>query len=101
MQRNITIVIIGLLSLSLMAFDFTRHSIPVEDIISGGPPKDGIPAILKPKFIPAEKALFLKDKDRVLGVEIKGDARAYPIRILSWHEAVNDTLGGVPILVTW
>jgi hypothetical protein len=83
------------------AWDLSRHSIPLEEILSGGPPRDGIPALLDPKFIPAAEAGFLKPDDRVLGFVHGGEARAYPIRILSWHELVNDRVGGVPVLVSW
>jgi hypothetical protein len=83
-------------------FDVTRHSVPLNEIIGGGPPKDGIPALDAPKFVPAPKAKdFLPDSDRVLGVAIAGAAKAYPIRILNWHEIVNDEINGHPITVTW
>lgn len=83
------------------AWDYSRHSVPVEDIQSGGPPKDGIPALFDPKFAPAREADFMRDDEKVLGLEIKGVARAYPLRILSHHELVNDQVGGEPILVSW
>lgn len=89
------------LVLLVFGFDFSRHSVPVDEIKSGGPGKDDIPAIISPKFVPAARADFLKDGDRVLGVELNGEARAYPARILNWHEAVNDTIAKRPILVTW
>ncbi len=83
------------------AWDYSRHSIPVEDILSGGPPKDGIPALFEPEFAPARKADFMRGDEKVLGLEINGDARAYPLRILSHHELVNDLVSGEPILVSW
>ena len=83
------------------AFDLTRHNIPVEQILDGGPPKDGIPALSAPATVPAERAAFLRPTDRVVGVRVGDAARAYPLAILNWHEAVNDTLGGTPILVTY
>jgi len=82
-------------------FDLANSIIPVSKILSGGPPRDGIPSIDKPKFISAKKANFLKPHDRVIGVEINGRARAYPIRILNWHEIVNDNFYGTPIAVTF
>jgi hypothetical protein len=82
-------------------FDYSKHSIPVEEIRSGGPEKDGIPSLVNPVFIPADEADFLEDSDKVIGVSVRGAAKAYPIKILTWHEAVNDTLGGKPILATW
>ncbi|MBI5344808.1 MAG: DUF3179 domain-containing protein [Deltaproteobacteria bacterium] len=90
-----------LLAVFILGFDFSKHSIPVEEIRSGGPGKDGIPSIADPKFLTADKAGFLKDSDRVIGIEISGVAKAYPVRILNWHEAVNDRIGNSAILVTW
>ena len=69
-----------------------------QGVRSRGPdPRDVIPAIRKPVAVPAGKAKWLKAADRVLGVVVNGEARAYPLRILEVHEMVNDTLGGVPI----
>jgi hypothetical protein len=83
-------------------FDVTRHSIPLGDIEPGGPPRDGIPALTQPKFVTANEAdKFLAKNDRVIGVMYNGEARAYPIKILNWHEAVNDRIGPIPFLVTW
>jgi hypothetical protein len=64
-------------------------------------PKDAIPAILAPKFQDRQKASWLNPKDLVVGVEIGGDSRAYPVPILSRHEIVNDKVGGISIAVTW
>ena len=64
--------------------------------------KDGIPAILDPQFIDASAGqLQLGPSQRVLGVSINGDHRAYPLNLLSRHEIVNDRVGGVPVAVTW
>ena len=64
--------------------------------------KDGIPAILDPLFLPPEVAAFqMQDTERVIGLSINGDHRAYPLNLLSRHEIVNDTVGGVPVAVTW
>ncbi len=64
--------------------------------------KDGIPAILNPRFITASQAApQMAPQERILGVSINGDHRAYPLNLLSRHEIVNDTAGGVPIAVTW
>ncbi len=83
-------------------FDITRHSVAIEEILSGGPPKDGIPALSNPKFVSASEGdRFLKKHDRVLAIEYNGVAKAYPIRILNWHEVVNDTYNGKPVVVTW
>ncbi len=82
--------------------DFTRHSVPLGEFVSGGPPRDGIPPIDDPKPISIDAAdKWLDDKEPVLVVEIGGEARAYPVQILVWHEIVNDRLGGRPIAVTY
>jgi hypothetical protein len=71
-------------------------------VLSGGPPKDGIPAILNPKFIAIEEANdWLRPVEPVVAVELNGEVKAYPLQILMWHEIVNDSIGGVPILVTF
>ena len=82
-------------------FDLDNATVPREQILSGGVPKDGIPAILKPVFIDAGEAQFLDDKDHVIGVKVGIESRAYPINILNWHEVVNDTISGLPIAVTF
>ncbi len=87
--------------LMLAGFNIDNAIVPKDEILSGGPPKDGIPAILDPQFIPRREAEFLKPDDKVIGVKAGGEARAYPIKILNWHEVVNDTIGGVPIVVTF
>ena len=81
--------------------DFSKHSIAYGEILSGGPPKDGIPSIDNPKFVGVSDATDLSDTEPVIGVVVNGAARAYPLRVLTWHEIVNDTLGGVPITVTY
>lgn len=85
----------------LAGFDFSKHSIPTSEIRSGGPPKDGIPAILKPKFVTAKEARFIRDDDRVLALFQSGEAKVYPIKIMNWHEIVNDVIGGKPVFVTY
>jgi hypothetical protein len=93
----------ALLLTSLFAFGFSMDNaiVPKEKILSGGPPKDGIPALLAPQFINPKQATFLARNDEVIGVTINGESKAYPIKILNWHEAVNDTLGGEAIVVTF
>lgn len=81
--------------------DFSRSIVPWSEIQSGGPPKDGIPSIDKPQFVPVGAAAGLADTEPVIGLEIAGDARAYPLRILTWHEIVNDVVGGTPVAVTY
>jgi len=82
-------------------FDLSQSVIPIEQIVDGGPPKDGIPAILVPRFGPAAKGTTLPADELVVGVEEGHEAKAYPLRILNWHEVVNDFVGGRPIAVTW
>ncbi len=83
-------------------FDVTRHSVNIAEIVPAGPPKDGIPALDRPKFVPAtEAAKFLSKHDRILGIDYNGVAKAYPVKILNWHEIVNDDFNGKPAAVTW
>ena len=89
------------LFLILSGFDLDKAIIPKDEIMAGGPPKDGIPALLEPKFVPADKALFLGPEEEVIGLVVEGRARAYPLKILVWHEAVNDEVGGRPLLVSY
>jgi hypothetical protein len=72
-----------------------------DELISGGPPPDGIPSIDEPKFVRAEAVEFLDDDEPVLAVEVGDESRAYPVQVLIWHEIVNDTLDGVPVAVTY
>ena len=82
-------------------WDFSKSDIPTDEIMGGGPPRDGIPALFNPKYVGAGESDFMRDDEQVLGLEIDGEARAYPLRILSWHELVNDTVGDTPLLVSW
>jgi hypothetical protein len=88
-------------SICLMGFDLTRHSVPPSQILDGGPPKDAIPAILQPKFVNASGALFLMPNDRLIGVVIEEEPRAYPLKILNWHEVVDDAVAGRRFAVTY
>ncbi len=82
--------------------DFARHRVPLEEIRSGGPPRDGIPPIDAPRRMGARAAeRLLSAREPVIAVEAGGAARAYPVRILVWHEIVNDRLGGRSIAVTY
>jgi hypothetical protein len=85
----------------LTGFDLAHHSVPLDQILDGGPSKDGIPAILDPKFVPAASTLFLMPSDRVIGVFSNGKAKAYPLKILNWHEVVDDSVGGRLVGVTY
>src|SRR5210317_747660 len=82
-------------------FDITSVESWVE-VLSGGPPKDGIPALDEVSFISVESEARLEDLEPVITVEIDGAVpRTYPIRYLTWHEIVNDTVAGIPIAVTF
>ncbi len=82
--------------------DFSRHSVPYSEISSGGVPRDGIPPLDDPKFTTPEQAdQWLGDAEPVISFEINGEARAYPLQILTWHEVVNDEVGGVPVVATF
>ena len=82
--------------------DFSKSSIDFDELLSGGPGKDGIPAIDDPQFVSISEADdFLAGQEPVIALELNGDARAYPIQILIWHEITNDTVGGVPVTVTF
>ena len=82
--------------------DFSRHTVPLSEFRSGGPGRDGIPPIDKPRTVSQEEAdEFLDDREPVLVVQQGRAVRAYPVQILIWHEIVNDELGGRPIAVTY
>jgi len=82
--------------------DFSKHTVPLEEIVPGGPPKDGIPAIDDPKFVTVREADgWLESREPVILVEHGEDARAYPYQILIYHEIVNDVVGGKHLVVTY
>jgi hypothetical protein len=82
--------------------DFSKRTVSYSEILSGGPPKDGIPSIDNPQFVSMNEAEeWLAAVEPVVLVRVGDEARAYPIQILMWHEIVNDTLGGLPLLVTF
>ena len=90
-------------------FDLSSCTVPRDRIAASGLPKDGVPALVAPRAIaaldagsiPGRRGKYLVGSDRVVGISIGGETRAYPLRVLAWHEVVNDTLGGVPIAVTY
>lgn len=82
-------------------FHVDNASVDIERIEGGGPGRDDIPALTDPAVLSAEAADYLHDDDLVLGLVRNGEARAYPIRILNWHEIVNDRLGGEAVVVTF
>jgi hypothetical protein len=82
--------------------DFSIASVDLGEFQGGGPPKDGIPPIDEPHFETiADAQAWLAPTSPVISLEIGGTARAYPLAILVWHEIVNDTLGGTPVVVTF
>jgi hypothetical protein len=78
-----------------------RPLVDPAEILSGGPPPDGIPAIDHPRFDRAGAVSWLHDREPVLALTVGADSRAYPIQVVIWHEIVNDTVGGVPVAVTY
>lgn len=91
-------------------FDLSNSRVPLEEIIPAQMVKDGLSALVNPPMLSAEEAAafkfgshseYLVSSDRVIGVTVAGEARAYPLSVLNWHEIVNDTIGGEPVLVTY
>ncbi|TNC80426.1 MAG: hypothetical protein C9356_14305 [Oleiphilus sp.] len=100
----LTVLLLFFASFNTLAkngFDLAAATIPVSKIHHGGPPKDGIPAIDHPSFVPADQASYLRPEDRILGFTLGKVARAYPIRLLNWHEIVNDHIDGFPFVITY
>lgn len=97
------VTLIGLTAATLVKndFDLTSSLVPADEILSGGPPRDGIPAIDRPQFIKAGEAAHVKPQDRVLGIALNGVTKAYPISIMNWHEIVNDRFGNDTLTVTY
>jgi hypothetical protein len=82
--------------------DFSKHSVPLDEILSGGPPKDGIPAIDRPRFVSVAAAdKWLGGREPVVVFEHDGRVRGYPWQILIWHEIVNDEIAGLPVSITY
>lgn len=83
-------------------FDVTVHAVPLNEIQKGGPSRDGIPVLAHPPFLSAGEAdKVLRKTDLVLGIAAEEAAKAYPVRILNWHEVVNDDVGSLAVLITW
>lgn len=82
-------------------FDLSRATVPREAILAGGPPRDGIPRVDAPRFAALEEATWVDPTVTVLGIEVAGDARAYPIHLLEYHQVVNDVVGGLAVVVTY
>jgi hypothetical protein len=86
---------------SLNGFVLDNASIPTDEILDGGPGRGGIPALNQPRYVTASNATFLHPEDRVLGARLNGITRAYPIKILNYHEIVNDTFGAQAVVITY
>jgi len=82
-------------------YEGVSHDIPLWEVVWGGVAKDGIPALINPEFINPGEASYITDDELVFGVSINGDVRAYPLRILDWHEMANDVVGGVPVSLAY
>lgn len=81
--------------------EFSKSVVEFDEIQSGGPPRDGIPALDDPRFIPAGRADWLHPDEPVIVVTVDDQSRAYPLQIMIWHEIVNDTIAGKPLAVTF
>lgn len=81
--------------------DFSKSMIDLGEIVSGGPPRDGIPSIDSPVFVGASEIDDIEDREPVIQYPVDGNSRAYPLRILIWHEIANDVVDGVPVAVTY
>ncbi len=80
----------------------TKYVVNPAKIMGGGPPKDGIPSIDNPKFVPvAEADQWIQDNELVITIIHNGIKRVYPLQIMVWHEIVNETIGGDPLLITY
>ena len=86
---------------SLNGFQLDDPLIPAEKILPGGPNKDGIYALDRLLFVPATDATFMRDTNRVIGIEFAGEARAYPVKILNYHEVVNDRINGESLVISY
>ena len=81
--------------------DFSKHAVPFDEFRGGGPPKDGIPAITVPVFASVANTRYLEEREPVIELVVRGEARAYPLQIMVWHEIVDDVVADVPVAVTF
>lgn len=86
---------------AVVLYDGAPTRIRLEEVVWGGVPMAGIPALDDPPTMPGSKARYLRGKEKVFGIVVNGEARAYPLRFLSWHEMLNDSLGGEPITLSF
>ncbi len=104
--RGLAILLLALPALivhgaSKNSFDLSGALVPADEILAGGPPRDGIPAIDRPRFVAAAQATGLRPSDRVLGLNYRGISKAYPIAILNWHEIVNDRFDDKAVVISF
>jgi hypothetical protein len=78
-----------------------KHRVRLEEVVWGGVRKDAIPALTNPRHVKPSHATYLTLDELVLGVSVRGEHRAYPLRIMDWHEMANDVVGGVPISIAY
>ena len=78
-----------------------RPLVDAREIIAGGPPPDGIPALDRPRFEHVSSVRWLANDELVLAFSLHGQDRAYPVEVIIWHEIVNDTVAGVPVTITY
>jgi hypothetical protein len=100
MQKSLIATLLAVVWLSL-GFSLDNAIVPRAEILSGGPPKDGIPALLNPTLVHGDASDFMHPDDEVIGVVVDGRPRAYPIKILNWHEVVNDKVNDDAFVVTF
>ncbi|MGI9380591.1 MAG: DUF3179 domain-containing (seleno)protein [Methyloligellaceae bacterium] len=81
--------------------DFSKSIVPLSEVKSDGPRRDTIPPIHDPKYVDVKNYRDIGNLEPVISIDIKGDRRAFPLRILLWHEIVNDVIGGVPVLISY
>lgn len=85
----------------LNGFKIENPTVPIDEIYQGTPQRDNIPAIQNPKYVAAANADFMQPSDNVIGININNDIKAYSIKILTWHEIVNDIVGGKPVVISY
>lgn len=109
MRSILSLILTGLLATPLIAqlsegswkTDTAKRKIELSELVKGGPPKDGIPSIDRPRLVPVDKVEWLSDAEMVIAITLGEQSRAYPLRILMWHELVNDQIDETPVLVSY
>ncbi|MFB6181482.1 MAG: DUF3179 domain-containing protein [Candidatus Magasanikbacteria bacterium] len=101
LKKEAKIIKKSMTSTKVMKTNGAKHTVPLGEIMDGGPPKDGIPSIDSPKFVLAKNVDYLKDDTPGIAVSVDGVDKFYPYSILVWHEIVNDKINGQRILVTY